>query len=135
MGLQDVLVPEFLWEQICDLIPPHRAGSQGGRPPIDDRACLAGILYVLHTGCPWQFLPVDELACGSYTTCWRRFRDWSDAGVWPKLHQRLLEQLALLGEIDLSLGVVDSASVRALFGGDTPGQAQPIEPKTAANAI
>jgi hypothetical protein len=43
---------------------------------VDDRACLAGIVYRLHTGIPWRLLPTRELGCGSPVTCWRRLRDW-----------------------------------------------------------
>jgi transposase len=34
-------------------------------------------------------LPI-ELGCGSGTTCWRRLREWQEAGVWERLHVTLL---------------------------------------------
>jgi transposase len=34
-----------------------------------------------------------ELGSGSGWTCWRRLRDWQAAGVWDKLHTRLLNWL------------------------------------------
>jgi transposase len=48
----DELVPEQLWQAIQPLLPtlPRR---YGGRPRVDDRACLAGIVYQLRTGIPW----------------------------------------------------------------------------------
>ncbi len=42
---------------------------------------LCGILFVLYTAIPWEFLP-QELGFGSGMTSWRRLRDWNDAGVW-----------------------------------------------------
>jgi transposase len=135
MEMQDALVPDLFWEQIHSVLPVPTAGAQGGRPRVDDRSCLAGILYVLRTGCPWGLLPALELGCGSYSTCWRRFRDWTAAGVWPVVHRRWLEALASLGQIDVSLIVIDSASVRALFGGRTPAQALRIGRKKAVNAM
>jgi len=42
------------WEVIRPLLPP-RAGV--GRPRIDDRLIINGILYVLVTGCRWMDLP------------------------------------------------------------------------------
>jgi transposase len=88
----DTLVPEQLWQAIQPLLPapPRR---YGGRPRIDDRAALAGIVYQLRTGIPWRLLPTGELGCGSPVTCWRRLRDWQRAGVWQRLHHQLLEQL------------------------------------------
>src|SRR5437764_32604 len=34
-----------------------------------------------------------ELGYGSGSTCWRRFRAWTQSGVGPKLHQRLVRRL------------------------------------------
>ncbi|MEY9893407.1 transposase, partial [Catenulispora sp. MAP5-51] len=55
-----------------------------GRPRLDDRQALNGILFVLYTGIRWEFLP-QELGYGSGMTCWRRLRDWNAAGVWQRL--------------------------------------------------
>ena len=41
-----------------------------------------------------------ELGCGSGMSCWRRLRDWHDAGVWAALHRVLLERLQAAGQID-----------------------------------
>jgi hypothetical protein len=46
----------------------------------------------VHTGIPWRFLP-QELGFGSGMTCWRRLRDWNEAGVWQRLHEVLLAEL------------------------------------------
>jgi transposase len=46
------LVSDALWSVIAPLLPPHRPRPKGSRPPIPDRACLAGILVVLKTGIP-----------------------------------------------------------------------------------
>lgn len=60
---------------------------------MDDRVALNGILFVLHTGIPWEDLP-QELGFGSGMTCWRRLRDWQANGVWERLHLALLKRLA-----------------------------------------
>jgi transposase len=39
-------------------------------------------LFVLYTGIPREFLP-QELGFGSGMTCWRRLRDWHQAGPSP----------------------------------------------------
>ena len=57
---------------------------------------LSGILFVLYTGIPWEFLP-QELGFGSGMTCWRRLRDWHEAGVWQQLHELLLAELNAAG--------------------------------------
>jgi transposase len=129
------LVTDQLWEQIEPLIPKRgrrRSRRNGGRPPVPDRKCLEGIVFVLRSGIPWQMLPA-QMGCGSGSTCWRRLKAWTDAGVWRKLHRRLLDRLGTSGGIDLSRAVIDSASVRALFGGATSGPTPPIVRRTGAS--
>lgn len=113
------LVPDELWEVVRPLLPRHRAGpGKRGRPPIDDRACLTGIIFVLQSGIPWWMLP-QEMGCGSGVTCWRRLRYWQRRGVWKKLLHELLERLGREGRIDWSKAALDSQSIRAVFGGPT----------------
>jgi transposase len=33
------------------------------------------------------------MGCGSGVTCWRRLREWQQAGVWQRLHELLLAKL------------------------------------------
>jgi transposase len=94
----------------------HPTTRYGGRPRIDDRACLAGIVYQLRTGVPWRLLPTRQLGCGSPVTCWRRLRDWQRAGVWQQLHHLLLHELGRQGQLDWSRASLDSLSVRAKRG-------------------
>jgi transposase len=48
------IVSDDLWAIVEPLLPPHRAmPGQRGRPPVDDRATLTGILFVLKSGIPW----------------------------------------------------------------------------------
>lgn len=128
------LVSDRLWREVEPLLPPEPPKPKGGRPRVPDRACLAGITYVLRTGMPWRFVPA-ELGCGSGVTCWRRLHEWMTAGVWPRIHEKLLDALGRKGRIDASLGVMDSASVRALLGGATPAPTPRTARKKAANAM
>ncbi len=111
------LVPDSLWARIQPLLPRHQPDPRGGRPRIPDRAVLAAIVYMLRTGVPWRLLPAKHLGAGSPTTCWRRVRDWQQAGVWHALHRRILDDLRRQGRLDLSRACLDSVSVRAKRGG------------------
>ncbi len=123
------LVPDELWQIVQPLLPAHKDTRRrrsrfrrGGRPPADDRAILSGIFFVLRTGIPWKDLPA-ELGCGCGMTCWRHLRDWHKAGVFHELHRVLLDRLNAEGKLDWSRAVVDSTSVRAVFGGRRPDRA------------
>lgn len=129
------LVSDELWSQVEPLLPPLPPPSRkGGRPPVEHRPALTGIVFVLKTGIGWQDLPT-EMGCGSGSTCWRRFAAWTQLEVWPKLHALLVRALGKAGAINLERAVVDSASVRAVFGGHTPGPIRPIVRKMGANAM
>lgn len=133
------LVPDELWQIVQPLLPArpdtHRRRSRfrrGGRPPVDERAILGGILFVMRTGIPWKDLPA-ELHCGCGMTCWRYLRDWQRAGVFRKLHALLLDRLNAQEKLDWSRAVADSASVRAVFGGRRPDRAPWTAGKQAPN--
>ena len=128
------LLPDALWNLIHLLLPPSPRRPNGGRPRLPDRACLTGILFVLRSGIPWEMLP-QELGCGSGMTCWRRLRDWQEAGIWQLIHFSLLDWLARYGQIEWSRAVVDSCSVRAVFGGLRQALILPTEPNLAASVI
>jgi transposase len=129
------LIPHELWRQIEPLLPPEpKPSPKGGRPRVSHRQALTGIVFVLRTGIPWQTLP-PELNCGSGSTCWRRFAEWTKLDVWSKLHAALLSLLGKAGALNLERAVVDSASVRALFGGNTPVRIRPTVPKRAVSAM
>jgi transposase len=114
------LVPDSLWERVAPLLPPHppRRHRFPGRKPVEDRVALAGIVFVLKTGITWNQLPAEVIGC-SGVTCWRRLRDWTEAGVWPALHELLLAELRAAGQLDLDRCAVDSSHVHALKGGTT----------------
>ena len=120
MWVIEQLVPDGLWERIAPLIPPPkpRRYRYPGRRRIEDRPALTGIVFVLKTGISWTQLPTALVGC-SGVTCWRRLRDWTEAGVWPALHAQLLDQLRALGQLDLNSAAVDGSHVRALKGGTT----------------
>jgi transposase len=106
------LLPDAFWARIAPLLPPEPPKPKGGWPRVSDRAALTGILFVLKTGIPWEYLPA-EMGCGSGMTCWRRLRDWYQAGVWRRLHQVFLEELAQADRIDWDRAALDSAAVPA----------------------
>jgi transposase len=126
------LLPDALWAVIEPILTTHPPGPKGGRPRLDDRKALTGILFVLKTGLPWEDLPA-EMNCGSGMSCWRRLRDWQADGTWDRIHATLLDRLADAGKLDWSKCAIDGSNVRAVFGGWTRDRTRRIGPRMAAS--
>jgi transposase len=126
------LVSDEFWSRVEPVIPVvERRHRYPGRKRVGDRACLEAIMYVLKTGCQWAMVPAQVTGC-SGKTAWRRMDQWDKAGVWDRLHNRLLAELNKQGSVDWTTGVVDGSSQRAVFGGLTPGLPRPIARRTAS---
>ena len=129
------LVTDELWEVIEPLLPEEPPKPHGGRPRIDDRAALSGILFVLKSGIPWEMLP-QEMGCGSGMTCWRRLKEWHEAGVWERLHKRrLLDRLGEADQIEWERASLDSASVAAPGGAKRPARIRRTRANRAQSAM
>jgi transposase len=105
---------EHLWERVQPLLPAELPRPKGGRPRADNRACFWAIVHVLRSGCRWRDVPKH---LPSASTCWRRHQEWTQAGVWEKVWQLLLEELDFLGRLDMSELFLDATFVEARKGG------------------
>jgi transposase len=54
------LVSDQLWVVVEPLLPPTRPAGTRGHPPVPNRVALAGIIFVLKTGIPWELLPTGD---------------------------------------------------------------------------
>lgn len=132
--MSKLLVSDEMWAVVEPLLPPEPPKPKSGRPRVPNRAALSGIIFVLKTGIGWEWLP-QEMGCGSGMTCWRRLREWQEAGVWERLHHELLQRLADAEKLDWSRASLDSASVPAKRGATPPGPIPRIAAKRARSAM
>ncbi len=93
-----ILLSDAAWAAI----EPHLPRGLPGKPRVDDRRVISGILHVLKVGCRWRDVVPDY---GPATTIYNR---WSRRGLW----QRLFEQIAASGEVPRELAI-DSSHVKA----------------------
>ena len=88
------------WAAIEPLLP-----HLGGKPRVDDRRVISGILHRFREGLRWRAIPAEY---GPRTTLFNRFDRWSERGLW----QKLLARLASCSEPP-DVAMVDSTSIRA----------------------
>jgi transposase len=76
--------PNLFWlsDEQWSRIEPHLPTDVRGKPRVDDRRVISGILHVLKTGCRWVDLPPEY---GPSTTIYNRFVRWAERGVWEEL--------------------------------------------------
>ena len=88
------------WAVIEPLLP-----HLGGKPRVDDRRVLSGILHRFREGLRWRALPD---AYGPRTTVFNRFNRWSQRGLWQQLFAALVAC-----DDPPRIAMVDSTAVRA----------------------
>ena len=131
--MSDAVLTDELWQRLEPLLPVRpRRFRYPGRLRASDRAALEGILFVARTGINWNDLPTG-LFGASGATCWRRLKEWYEAGVWQQLHETVLAELRAAGRLDLTAAIVVSSHLRALKGGSTPVRARSTGASWAAS--
>ena len=102
------------WAVVEPLLPkPVKRADGKGRPRVDNRTILNGILWVMRTGAPWHDMPNRY---PPYQTCHRRFQEWVKAGTFETILRRLVEDVKERGELDLTECFIDGTFVMAKKG-------------------
>ena len=102
------------WAVVEPLLPKALRREDGkGRPRVDDRVILNGILWVLRTGAPWHDLPNRY---PPYQTCHRRFQEWVEKGVFEEVLRALVRDVKARGGLDLTECFIDGSFVIAKKG-------------------
>ena len=105
-----------LWKQLEPLLPARKAHPLGcHNPRVPDRDAMNGILFVLRTGCQWNAL--DATGICSCSSAYRRFREWTEAGVFEALWRKGLTRYDGLKGIDWSWLSMDGAMTKAPLAG------------------
>src|ERR1700674_4532247 len=122
------LLTEVQWQKIAPLLPKPPQHRKGGRPWIENRRGLEGILWILRSGARWQDLPEKY---PHPSTCWRRLRDWEEQGVWLNIWRTFLSELNEREQLDWSESFLDgsfaSAKKGAAESGNQAGQGDEVD--------
>jgi transposase len=108
-------IPDPLWERIAPLLPIYKSSCKGGRPRLDLRDVVTGILFVLRTGCQWKAVPPQF---GSGSAIHDYFQEWVAQGIFEKLWRIALEEYDDLAGIDWQWQSLDGAMTKAPLGGE-----------------
>jgi transposase len=113
------------WAVVEPLLPkPVKRADGKGRPRVDNRAILNGILWVMRTGAPWHDMPNRY---PPYQTCHRRFQEWVKTGTFENILRKLVQDVKERGDLDLTECFIDGAFVMAKKGAqgwETPSGAR-----------
>lgn len=104
------------WEAVKSCFPVEelkRTTTKGGRPYIEVRHVLDGVLWVLRTGAPWADMPRRY---PPYQTCHRRFQTWIEDKTLERILRRLAEDLRDRGKLDLTEAYIDGSHAGAKRG-------------------
>ncbi len=84
------------WNKITLLLPKSKTKGYPGRPRLNDRLVIEGILWVHRTGAPWRDLPTDF---GPWQTVYIRFYRWTKLGIWNEIWNSLKKTKRIMSRI------------------------------------
>src|SRR3954464_528508 len=96
------------WERLQPLLPAQKPRT--GRPNLEHRQVVNGILWILRTGAPWRDLPERY---GKWPTVSCRFYRWREAGIWDRVWAQLQSEADEQEQIDWQVHFLDGTVVRA----------------------
>jgi putative transposase len=115
-------VSDPLWSRIEPILTedaPPTPRRHGGRPRIDWRAAIDGIIFRMRSGCQWNQLPKHF---GDDSSVHRWFQRWCRNGIFAKVWAVLLEECDELGAVDWKWQAADGRLGKARFGGEKVGK-------------
>ena len=124
-------VPDPLWETIQPLLEELDPPKKTGRPRIDSRPALDGIIYRLRTGCQWNHLPKGF---GDDSSVHRTFQRWVALGLFERIWALLLKECEELGGVDWQWQALDGSMGKARFGGALRERTLPTAASRAPSA-
>ena len=86
-------------------LEPHLPTDTRGKPRVDDRRVISGIVHILKSGCRWVDAPPIY---GPHKTLYNRFVRWSDKGIWQDIFHALASANGPPAQV-----LIDSSAVKA----------------------
>jgi putative transposase len=125
-------VPDDLWNNF--VVPTlHELDPEPdtGRPRVDQRKALDGIIHQMRSGCQWNHLPKEF---GDDASIHRTLQRWIKRGVLESLWSKLVGVCEELGGVNWEWQSADGAMGKARFGGMMSAPTRRIAANRAPNA-
>ena len=106
--------PDELWAEVKRVLDELDPPRKTGRPRVDQRRALDGIIYRLRSSCQWNHLPERF---GSDSSVHRTFQRWLENGVFERVWALLVEKCDELGAVQWEWQAADGAMGKARLGG------------------
>ena len=119
-------ISDELWQRIEPILledAPPTPRTHGGRPRIDWRQAINGIIFRLRSGCQWNQLP-ERFPDDS--SVHRTFQRWVRLGLFERIWGTLLTACQELGGVDWEWQAADGAMGKARLGGTSSALIRPI---------
>ena len=108
-----MFITDEQWEVLKPVLEIPKS-SRYGRPRADARLVFEAILFILHTGIQWKFLPKTF---PPKSTVHDYLKRWSQSESFRKLFARVIAQLFQSGRVDLDECFIDATFAAAKGGG------------------
>jgi transposase len=82
-------ITDEAWAVLEPVVEQAKRSWRGRKPELTDRDFLEALLYLADAGCKWRQLPASF---GDWSAVYNRYRRWLAAGVFDRIHERLVEQ-------------------------------------------
>jgi transposase len=119
-------VPDDLWEMMDCLLTRFDPPKRMGRPRIDARKALNGIIFRARTGCQWNQLPE---CFGDDASVHRTQQRWEQLGIFDALWALLLSRCQDLDGVDWQWQCADGCLAKAR-GSLKRGAKTPVSART-----
>jgi putative transposase len=107
-------VPDDLWAKVEPILLKHDPPKHTGRPRVNQRSVLDGIIFRMRSGCQWNHLPREF---GDDSSVHRTFQRWERLGILDLIWASLIEPCEELGGVDWEWQAADGAMGKARLGG------------------
>lgn len=97
-------ISDEAWAVIEPLFPKPK---HTGRPMMDMRSTVEGIVWRFRTGAPWRDVPERF---GQWNSIYQRFSDWSADGTWARVLETAQRSAASQDAVDWTVSVDSSIS-------------------------